>query len=111
MEERTGGRRKEKEGKREQQGKPCITIILGAKARHYKGASVLEPLYWSICIKVGRGYTHDYRANKYPYPHDRHAVKDSYPQYRNVTDDLCGLVKLCFVFIMVNFLCVLLLSC
>ena len=48
----------------------------------------------------GWGYTHDRRADKYPYPHDR-----------NVTDDLCSLIKLCFAFIMVNFStkCVLLL--
>ena len=46
------------------------------------------------------GYTHDRRANKYPY---RSADKDSYPHDRNVTDDLCSLIKLCFAFIMVNF--------
>ena len=60
---------------------------------------------------VDWGYTHDCRADKYPYPHDRRADKDSYPHDRNVTDDLCSLIKLCFAFIMVNFLtkCVLLL--
>ena len=36
-------------------------------------------------------------------PHDRRADKDSYPHDRNVTDDLCSLIKLCFAFIMVNF--------
>ena len=51
---------------------------------------------------------HDCRADKYPYPHDHRADKDSYPHDRNVTDDLCSLIKLCFAFIMVNFstLCV-----
>ena len=49
------------------------------------------------------GYAHDHCAVKYPYPYDRHADKDSYPHDRNVTDDLCSLIKLCFVFIMVNF--------
>ena len=47
---------------------------------------------------------HDRRADKNPYPHDRRADKDSYPHDRNVTDDLCSLIKLCFAFIMVNFL-------
>ena len=51
----------------------------------------------------GRGYTHDGRADKYPYLHDRCANKDCYPHDRNVTDDLCSLIKLCFAFIMVNF--------
>ena len=51
----------------------------------------------------GRGYTHDRRADKYPYPHDRCADKDSYPHDRNMTDDLSSLIKLCFAFIMVNF--------
>ena len=37
------------------------------------------------------------------YPHDRRADKDSYPHDRNVTDDLCSLIKLCFAFLMVNF--------
>ena len=48
---------------------------------------------------------------KYPYLHDRRADKDSYPHDRNVTDDLCSLIKLYFAFIMVNFStsCVLLL--
>ena len=56
-------------------------------------------------------YPHDRRADKYPYPHDRRADKDSYLHDRNVTGDLCSLIKLCFEFIMVNFLtkCVLLL--
>ena len=49
------------------------------------------------------GYTHDRRADKYPYPHNRRADKDSYLHERNVTDDLCSLIKLGFVFIMVNF--------
>ena len=40
---------------------------------------------------------------KYPYQHDGRADKDSYPHDRNVTDDLCSLIKLCFAFIMVNF--------
>ena len=31
------------------------------------------------------------------------ADKDSYRHDRNVTDDLCSLIKLCFAFIMVNF--------
>ena len=48
----------------------------------------------------GYGYTHDRRN---PYQHDRRADKDSYPHDRNVTDDLCSLIKLCFAFIMVNF--------
>ena len=52
---------------------------------------------------LGWGYTHDRRADKYPYPHDCRADKDSYPHNRNVTDDLCSLIKLCFAFIMVNF--------
>ena len=54
---------------------------------------------------------HDCRADKYPYLHDHRADKDSYPHNRNVTDDLCSLIKLCFTFIMVNFSteCVLLL--
>ena len=30
--------------------------------------------------------------------------KDSYPHDRNVTDDLCSLIKLCFAFIMVLWL-------
>ena len=46
---------------------------------------------------------HDRHANKYPYLHNRRADKDSYPHNRNVTDDLCSLIKLCFVFIMVNY--------
>ena len=37
------------------------------------------------------------------YTHDRRADKDSYPHDRNVTDDLCSLIKLCSAFIMVNF--------
>ena len=53
--------------------------------------------------KIGWGYMHDRRADKYPYPHDCRADKDSYPHDRNVTDDLCSLIKLCFAFIMVNF--------
>ena len=32
---------------------------------------------------MGWGYTHNRRANKYPYPHDLRADKDSYPQDRN----------------------------
>ena len=70
---------------------------------------------------VGWGYTHDCHADKYPYlqdrradpyphdhradpyPHNCRADKDSYPHDRNVTDDLCNLVKPCFAFIMVNF--------
>ena len=44
--------------------------------------------------KLGWGYTHDRRADKYPYPHDPRADKDSYPHNRNVTDDLCSLIKL-----------------
>ena len=43
-------------------------------------------------LKIGWGYTHYRRADKYPYPHDRHANKDSYPHNRNVTDDLCSLI-------------------
>ena len=39
---------------------------------------------------IGWGYMQDRRADMYP--HDR-----------NVTDDLCSLIKLCFAFIMVNF--------
>ena len=35
--------------------------------------------------------------------HDRRADKDSYPHDRNVTDDLCSLIKHCFAFSMVNF--------
>ena len=45
---------------------------------------------------------HDRRANKCPYSHDHRAVKVSYPHDRNVTDDLCSLIKLCSAFIMVN---------
>ena len=45
----------------------------------------------------------DGRADKYPYPHDCRADKDSYPHDRNVTDNLCSLIKLSFAFIMVNF--------
>ena len=41
--------------------------------------------------------------DKCTYPHDRRADKDSYPRDRNVTDDLCSLIKLCFAFIMVHF--------
>ena len=55
-------------------------------------------------ITEGWGYTHDGRADKYPYPHDCRADKDSYPHDRNVTDDLCSLIKLCFAFIMVLWL-------
>ena len=72
-----------------------------------------------LCVN-GWGYTHDRRADKNPYPHDgydrradkdsyphdgydRRADKDSYPHDRNVTDELCSLIKLCFAFIMVNF--------
>ena len=40
-------------------------------------------------MNLGRGYTHDRCADKYPYPQDRHADKGSYPHDRNVTDDLC----------------------
>ena len=57
----------------------------------------------TIVEKYGWGYTHDHRADKYPYPHDHRADKDSYPHNRNVTDDLCSLIKLCFAFIIVNF--------
>ena len=42
----------------------------------------------------GWGYTHDSSADKNPYPHDHRADKDSYPHDRNVTDDLCSLIKL-----------------
>ena len=45
---------------------------------------------------------HDCRADMYPYLHDCRADKDSYPHDRNVTDDLCSLIILCFAFIMVN---------
>ena len=50
-------------------------------------------------------------CNGWGYTHDRRADKDSHPHDRNVTDDLCSLIKFCFAFIMVNFstLCVLLL--
>ena len=69
--------------------------------------------YTSLVVTLvhGWGYTHDRRADKNPYPHDCRADKDSYPHDRNVTDDLCSLIKLCFAFIMVNFSteCVLLL--
>ena len=41
---------------------------------------------------------HEKISYKYPYPHDRHADKDSYSHDRNVTDDLCSLIKLCFAF-------------
>ena len=54
-------------------------------------------------VKVWLGYTHDHRADKYPYPQDRRADKDSYPHDRNVIDNLCSLIKLFFAFIMVNF--------
>ena len=47
---------------------------------------------------------HNGRADKYPYPHDLRADKDSYPHDRNVTDNLCSLIKLCFAFIMVLWL-------
>ena len=47
-------------------------------------------------LNSGWGYTHDRRADKYTYPHDLRADKDSYPHDRNVTDDLCSLIKLCF---------------
>ena len=53
----------------------------------------------SFHFYTGRGYTHDRRADKYPYPHDRRAGKDSYPHDRNVTDDLCSFIKLCFAFL------------
>ena len=42
-------------------------------------------------------------TSEYPYPHYRRADKGSYLHDRNVTDDLCSLIKLCFAFIMVNF--------
>ena len=42
-------------------------------------------------------------TDMYHYRHDRRADKDSYPHDRNVTDDLCSLIKLCFAFIMVIF--------
>ena len=45
-------------------------------------------LLTATALKLGWGYTHDRRADKYPYPHDRRAVKDSYSHDRNVTDDL-----------------------
>ena len=35
--------------------------------------------------------------------HVRHADKNPYPHDRNVTDDLCSLIKLCSAFIMVIF--------
>ena len=53
--------------------------------------------------KCGPENTHDHRADKYPYPHDHRADKDSYSHDRNVTDNLCSLIKLCFAFIVVNF--------
>ena len=58
--------------------------------------------------EFGWGYTHNRRADK---SHDCRADKDSYPHDRNVTDDLCSLIKLYFAIIMVNFStkCVLLL--
>ena len=59
------------------------------------------PDLWQV-ITIGWGYTHDRRANKYLYPHDCRADKDSYPHDRNVTNDLCSLIKLCFAFVMVN---------
>ena len=52
---------------------------------------------------------HDRRATKYPYPHDRRSDKDSYAHNRNLTDDLCSVIKLCFAFIIVSILCILLL--
>ena len=51
----------------------------------------------------GWGYKHDSRADKNPYPQEQRANKDSDPHDRNVTDDLCSLMKLCSAFIMVNF--------
>ena len=47
---------------------------------------------------------HNRRADKYPYLHECRADKDSYPHDRNVTDNLCSLIKLWFAFVMVNFL-------
>ena len=53
---------------------------------------------------------HDRRANKIPYPHDCRADKESYPHDRNVTDDLCSLIKffllhLWWLFFRVNVFC------
>ena len=46
---------------------------------------VFDDLFTSASLFIGWGYKHDRRADK------------------NVTDDLCSLIKLCFAFIMVNF--------
>ena len=61
--------------------------------------------------KVLLSYTDSCRADKNAYRHDGRADKDSYPHNRNVTNDLCSLIKFCFAFILVNFstFCVLLL--
>ena len=60
-------------------------------------------LTWMQTIFIGWGYTHDCCADKYHYQHNRRADKDSYPRDRNVTDDLCSLIKHCFAYIIVNF--------
>ena len=57
---------------------------------------------------------HDRRAYKYPYAHDCRADKDSYTHDRNVSDDLCSLIKLCFAFLWLIFrlnVCVFCYSC
>ena len=53
------------------------------------------PGFWYRIPGVGPGFYF------FP-PHDSRADKDSYPHDRNVTGDLCSLIKLCFAFIMVN---------
>ena len=77
----------------------------GVEQQHWNtGAEENQQLNPSGRVKrKGWGYTHDCCADKNPYPHDCRADKDSYPHDRNVTDDLCSLIKLCFAFIMVNF--------
>ena len=54
-------------------------------------------------IKWFRDFSAHNKAEAIRNPHDRRADKDSYPHDRNVTDDLCSLLILCFAFIMVNF--------
>ena len=84
---------------------PCGTPETKSGLEDYRGTTPKKKvpiirLYWSVehyCLAK----SHNFQG--WGYTHDRRADKDSYPHDRNVTDELCSLIKLCFAFIMVNF--------
>ena len=49
----------------------------------------MNEIFHQNTAKIGWGYMHDGRADKYPYPHDRRADKDSYPHDRWMWLTIC----------------------